>query len=171
MKRILIAGLGNIFMGDDGFGVEVVQQFPREALPPGVFVKDFGIRGYDLAYALADNYDAAILVDAIPRGDLPGTVYLLEPDVEALGELDRLSVNGHGMGPGCALQMAKALGGCPARVYFVGCEPASLDSDQGRMGLSGAGQSAVPRAIEMIQQLVGGLLESETNIELGAKPA
>jgi hydrogenase maturation protease len=150
--------------------VEVVRQFPREALPPGVFVKDFGTRGYDLAYALADNFDTAILVDAIPRGDLPGSVYLVEPDLEGLGGLDRLSVSSHGMGPSRALQMAKALGGCPARVYFVACEPASLDSDQGQVGLSGAGQAAVPRAIEMIQELVGGLLESETNIELGARP-
>lgn len=171
MKRILVAGVGNIFLGDDGFGVEVIRQFPRETLPPQVCVRDFGIRGHDLAYALADGYDAAILIDATPRGDPPGTVYLIEPDLAALGRLEPVDVNGHGMGPIGVLQMARALGAVHHRVYVVGCEPEKLDSEDGRMGLSESAQAAVPRAIEMVQSLLGHLLESDTKIELGIMPA
>src|SRR5947209_8485209 len=126
MKRILIAGIGNIFLGDDAFGVEVVRQLPPHTFPPEVHVQDFGIRGYDLACALADGYDAAILVDAAPRGQPPGTVYLIEPDMSKLNELQRASVDGHSMDPVRVLQTAKALGGSPARLYLVGCEPADL---------------------------------------------
>ena len=78
--RILVACIGNIFLGDDGFGVEVAKRLLPRAFPPQVFVKDFGIRGFDLAYALMDSYDLTILVDACARGGSPGTVYVIEPD-------------------------------------------------------------------------------------------
>src|SRR3954462_334859 len=81
--RLLIAGVGNIFLGDDAFGVEVVQRLARRPLPEGIRVVDFGIRGLDLAYALLDGYEATILVDALPRGGPPGTLYVLEPELEA----------------------------------------------------------------------------------------
>jgi len=77
--RILIAGVGNIFLGDDAFGVEVVQQMAGRTFPPGVRIVDFGIRGLDLTYALLEDYDAAIIVDALPRGQAPGTLYVVEP--------------------------------------------------------------------------------------------
>ena len=82
MKKILVAGIGNIFFGDDAFGCEVARQLAQRPLPKGVCVTDFGIRSYDLAYAIMDGYDAIILVDATPQGAEPGTVYLIEPDVK-----------------------------------------------------------------------------------------
>ena len=120
MKQILIAGIGNIFLGDDAFGVEVVRELSPHALPPQVHVQDFGIRGYDLAYALADGYDSAILVDAARRGEPAGTVYLIEPDLAKVSELEGTSVDGHSMDPVRVLQMANALGGCPGRLYLGG---------------------------------------------------
>jgi hydrogenase maturation protease len=172
MKRILIAGIGNIFLGDDAFGVEVVRELPHHVLPTEVRVMDFGIRGYDLAYALADDYHAAILVDATPRGESPGTLYLIEPDLTNLGQLDHTSVDPHSLGPVRVLQMAEALGGHPRRLYLVGCEPGELHLEEGGMGLSDAVQAAVPKAVEMIQSLVRDLLHSETTtIGAGVVPA
>lgn len=171
MKRILIAGIGNIFLGDDAFGVEVVAELSRHSLPPEVRLKDFGIRSYDLAYELAEGYDAAILIDATPRGEAPGTVFLIEPDLTDLGALALESVDGHDMGPVRVLQMARALGGHPARIYLIGCEPGPLDSPDGRMGLSGAVQAAVQMAVERIQSLIGELLQEQPKVEPGVVPA
>ena len=138
MKRILIAGIGNIFLGDDAFGVEVVRELARAPQPPEVRVVDFGIRSYDLAYALADGYDAIILVDATPRGEPPGTISLIEPDLSRLDELGREAVDAHTLNPTAALQMAQAIGGGRiGKVYLVGCEPLGLGaSDTGELGLS-----------------------------------
>ncbi|MEP6809174.1 MAG: hydrogenase maturation protease, partial [Chthoniobacterales bacterium] len=105
MKRILVAGIGNIFFGDDAFGCEVAQQLARRQLPEGVFVKDFGIRSYDLAYAIMEKYDATILVDATARGSEPGTIYLIEPDLKMLDELPDEAVNAHSMNPVRVLQL------------------------------------------------------------------
>src|ERR1700723_2432639 len=82
---VLVAGIGNIFLGDDGFGVEVVRGLTTRSMPEGVTVKDFGIRGFDLAYALLDPWDTVILVDALPRGEAAGTLFVLEPDLTGLG--------------------------------------------------------------------------------------
>jgi hydrogenase maturation protease len=90
--KILVAGVGNIFLGDDGFGVEVALSLSKRQLPESVTVKDFGIRGFDLAYALLDPWDAVIIVDALPRGEAAGTLYVVEPDLAALGRQHR----GHG---------------------------------------------------------------------------
>jgi hydrogenase maturation protease len=171
MKRILIAGIGNIFLGDDAFGVEVVRELAQHELPPEVRVKDFGIRGYDLAFALTEAYDAAILVDATPRGEIPGTAYLIEPDLTNLGQSEVSSVDGHSMDPVRILQMTESLGGRPARVYLVGCEPGEVDFEEGRMGLSDSVQAAVPKAVEMIKSLVRNLLQQETNVKAGSVPA
>ncbi len=171
MNRILIAGIGNIFFGDDAFGLEVVRELLRQPLPSGVRVKDFGIRGHDLAYELADGYDAAILVDAAPRGEAPGTVYLIEPEPGTFSQSARASLDGHSLEPVRVLQMAEALGGRPQRLYLVGCEPGKLASEDGRMGLSEAVQAAVPRAIEMIQSLVSELFKTKTKLEAGPVPA
>jgi hydrogenase maturation protease len=123
-------------------------------------VVDFGIRGFDLAYALLEEYDVTILVDATPRGDEPGTLYVIEPD---LNELDRMSseelmVETHGMNPLKVLGMAKALGGQFKRVLLVGCEPATFGPEEGQMGLSAPVEAAVDEAIKVVETLVTNVL-------------
>lgn len=165
--RILVAGVGNIFLGDDAFGVEVAQALLRRPRPAGVSVIDFGIRGYDLAYALlgAENahYDSVILVDALPRGESPGTLYTIEPDLLALaGQVGDLSLNGHGMDPVKVLRLAMSMGEVKARVYVVGCEPGDFgDEFEGRMGLSAAVQPSVAEAVQMVEELVNKILAAK----------
>ncbi len=155
--RILIAGIGNIFLGDDGFGVEVARRLAARSLPDGVKVVDFGIRGFDLTFALLNNDDVVILVDAAPRGEPPGTLYVIEP---AAGESQspepgELLIDPHNMDPTRVLRLAIALGGRSKRLLVVGCEPTptSGDDDFGQ-GLSPAVQLAVDDAIELIESLV-----------------
>ncbi|HEX3068038.1 MAG TPA: hydrogenase maturation protease, partial [Thermoanaerobaculia bacterium] len=117
---VLVAGIGNIFLGDDGFGVEVVRRLASEELPYGVKVKDFGIRGFDLAYALMEDHDLSILVDATPQGGAPGTLYTIEVDP---GEIDRAAdgtIDTHAMNPVRVLQLVKAMGGEPRSILVVG---------------------------------------------------
>jgi hydrogenase maturation protease len=152
--RILVAGIGNIFHGDDIFGVEVAQQLLAYKLPDGVTVTDFGIRSYDLAYAMLEDYDATILVDATARGEAPGTLYLIEPDLDDLGQFEGVVVDSHSMNPVTALQLVKTFGGRPKRLFVVGCEPATLESEDGRMALSPPLQGAVAEAIVMVQALI-----------------
>jgi hydrogenase maturation protease len=159
MSAILVAGIGNVFLGDDGFGVEVARRLASRALPPDVAVKDFGIRGFDLAYALMESPDLTILVDACARGFAPGTVFVLEPDPveDAPKGLDL-----HGMNPLSVLRMVKSLGGTPGRVLIVGCEPAELGSDHnGQLGLSDPVAAAVDEAVAVIENLVSKVLEGE----------
>ena len=156
MKRILIAGIGNIFFGDDAFGCEVATELARRQLPDGLKVVDFGIRSYDLAYAIMDGYDATILVDAVPRGEPAGTIYLMEIDIKKLDETGGESVNAHSMNPVQVLGLVRSLGGDAGRLYLVGCEPAVLETDE--MGLSETVRTAVPHAIQMIEALVADLL-------------
>src|ERR1700731_3858623 len=122
--RILIACIGNIFLGDDGFGTEVARRLAERPLPPGVVLKDFGIRGLDLTYALLDPYDLVVLVDACPCGGEPGTVYLVEPDAATARTPDGApaSLETHGMNPMSVLRMAASMGGAPRRIPIVGCE-------------------------------------------------
>jgi hydrogenase maturation protease len=149
--KILIACVGNIFLGDDGFGVEVAGALGKKRLPEGVSVRDFGIRGFDLAYALLDPWDAVIIVDALPRGQAPGTFYVLEPDTAAAN----IEPNPHGMDPVQVLTMAASLGPISAKVLVVGCEPQDFgDELEGRMGLSPPVQAAVEEACPMIVELV-----------------
>jgi len=159
--RILVAGVGNIFFGDDAFGCEVAKELLKQSLPEGVRVTDFGIRSYDLAYAIMDNYDATILIDATPRGELPGTVFLIEPEIKTLDESTNEVLNAHSMNPVRVLQLARSLGGQPRNIYVVGCEPAVLESADGRIGLSEKVQAAVEPAIKMIQKLIGDLIEAK----------
>ena len=159
MKRILVAGIGNIFFGDDAFGCEVAKQLADRPLPKGVRVTDFGIRSYDLAYAIMDGYDATILVDASPQGGEPGSVYLIEPDLKKLDELQNQAVNAHSMNPVRVLQLVRSLGGTPGWLRVVGCEPAVLDLEEGAMGLSEKVRGAVEPAIEMIESLIGEILQ------------
>ena len=148
--RILVAGIGNIFLGDDGFGVEVARRLATRELPTGVRVADFGIRGFDLAYALQDGYETTILVDAYPHGQQPGTVSLIEPDLTTLGEQDPAVVETHGMNPLNVLRMATAMNGSLRKILLVGCEPASLGGDEGAMGLSDPVAAAVDEAVNMV---------------------
>jgi hydrogenase maturation protease len=159
MKRILVAGIGNIFFGDDAFGCEVANQLARRTLPEGVRVTDFGIRSYDLAYAMMDGYDATILVDAMPQGAEPGTLYLIDPDLKKLDELPEESVNAHSMNPVRVLQLVRSLGGAPGWLRVVGCEPAVLEVEDGAMGLSEKVKAAVHPAIEMIEGLICEILQ------------
>jgi len=157
-QRILVAGIGNIFLGDDGFGVAVAQRLARHALPEGVQVVDFGIRGIDLAYALLDGYDATIMVDATARGEAPGTLYVIEPQLDALSEVGSPAIDTHGMDPVKVLRMVKALGGNESgalnRLLVVGCEPETLGPEEGQMGLSATVEGAVDEAIPLIESLI-----------------
>jgi hydrogenase maturation protease len=170
MKRILIAGIGNIFLGDDAFGVQVAQELSRHALPPEARVVDFGIRSYDLAYALTENCDAAILVDAVPRGGEPGTVYLMQLDRRQIGSFSGLSADAHSLNPLAVLQLAENFGTCPEQLYLVGCEPAEVDNPDGLLGLSAPVAGAVPQAIAMVESLLERLLSLETQNESGFAP-
>ena len=163
MKRILVAGIGNIFFGDDAFGCEVASQLRRKPLPEGVRVIDFGIRSYDLAYAIMNGYDATILVDATPQGSAPGTIYLIEPDLKRLDDMPHEAVNAHSMNPVRVLQLVRSLGGKPGWLRVVGCEPAVLEAEEGAMGLSEKAQAAVAPAIEMIETLIREILEEAGN--------
>lgn len=161
--RILIAGIGNIFLGDDAFGVEVAQRLARRKLPDGVRVVDFGIRGFDLAYALLDGCDIAILVDAVPRGEKPGTLYVIEPDLaDDVNEQEMMMVETHGMNPIKVLHLVKSMGGGGLnRILIVGCEPATFGSEQGEVGLSEPVQAAVDEAIGLIESILAEILDED----------
>ena len=151
MAKILVAGVGNIFLGDDGFGVEVALALSQRQLPESVKVKDFGIRGFDLAYALLDPWDAVIIVDALPRGNAAGTLYVVEPDLAALPGAASAAINPHGMDPVRVLNLAASQGTISAQVLVVGCEPQDFgDELEGRMGLSAPVQAAVEEAAKMV---------------------
>src|ERR671910_98812 len=160
--RILVAGIGNIFLGDDGFGCEVVRRLAERELPEGVEVVDFGIRGLDLAYALQDDYEVVVFVDAVPRGEESGTVYLIEPEIEEDGEV---SLDTHGMDPVKVIRLARALGARPARILVVGCEPQVIPPhgggsethhhyDEMLMELSEPVRAAVEEAAKLVESLV-----------------
>jgi hydrogenase maturation protease len=166
-ERVLVAGIGNVFLGDDGFGVEVVKRLAGRELPAGVEVKDFGIRGMDLAYALQDDYELVVFVDATPRGGEPGTVYLIEPEIEDDGEV---TLDTHGMDPVKVLKLSRALGAKPTRTLVVGCEPQVVlggeNYDEMLMELSEPVRAAVDEAVGLVESLVdepgghGGAVES-----------
>ena len=167
-RRVLIAGVGNIFLGDDGFGVEVVKRLAGRELPGDVEVKDFGIRGMDLAYALQDDYEVVVFVDATPRGEKPGTVYLIEPEIE---EDERVVLDTHGMDPLKVIKFARALGPGPSRTLVVGCEPQVVlsgeDYDEMLMELSEPVQAAVEEAVKMVETLVGEISEGGDRVRPG----
>jgi hydrogenase maturation protease len=155
--RMLIAGVGNIFLGDDGFGVEVARRLAAVELPGWVRVADYGISGMHLAYDLAEGYETTILVDASPRGGEPGTVYVMEVDPGqphpvpggATGESPLLDA--HGMQPDVVFSMLEMLGADAGRVLVVGCEPASTDEE---IGLSAPVEAAVDAAVRVVLDLV-----------------
>jgi len=163
-KRVLVACIGNIFLGDDGFGVEVAQYLQRQrTYPQGVQVIDFGIRGVELAYSLLDPYDELVLVDAIQRGKAPGTVTLIEPDLTKLNaaqgaEARQVGLDTHSMDPLKVLAFAHTLGAKPIHTLLVGCEPAMLgggsEYEEMQVGLSAPVQAAIAEAVQMIDTLI-----------------
>jgi hydrogenase maturation protease len=169
--RILVAGIGNIFLGDDGFGVAVAQELMRRgSLPAEVTLGDFGIRGYDLAYQILEDYDTVVLADATPRGEPPGTVYVIEadldagvPDVGADPDHGQGAFQGHLMTPAAVFHLVRTMGGTMRRVLVVGCEPETFGPENlGQMGLSPSVAAAVPEAVATVERLVGDLLQEHT---------
>lgn len=156
--RILVAGIGNIFLGDDGFGGEVAKRLSAREFPAEVRVVDFGIRGFDLAYALQDGYETTILVDAYPHGQAPGTVYLVEPDLRKLDETPQSVVETHGMNPMNVLRMVAAMNGGLKKILLVGCEPGTFGGEEGQMGLSPPVEAAVDEVVKLVTSLVDKLL-------------
>jgi hydrogenase maturation protease len=146
---LLVAGIGNLFLGDDGFGVEVLRRLSQRRLPDGVRAVDFGIRGVDLTYALLEEWEAAIFVDATPRGGEPGTVYVIEPRADGPPSLEA-----HAMDPSRVLSLARELGRVPSILRVVGCEPSSVEE---RIGLSPEVEAAVEPAIAKIEELISEL--------------
>ena len=155
--RILVAGIGNIFLGDDGFGVAVARRLAPRELPAGVEVADFGIRGMDLAYALQADYDAVVFVDTAPRGERPGTISVVEPELD----VDEVTIDTHGMDPARVLGLARALGHIPSRVLVVACEPERIvhgEHDEDLVGeLSAPVGAAVDEAVRVVESLVAEL--------------
>ncbi|MDI9884304.1 hydrogenase maturation protease [Streptomyces sp. HNM0645] len=172
--RTLVAGVGNIFLGDDGFGVETVRALAGQPLPDHVEVADIGIRGVHLAYRLLDGYDALVLVDATARGGEPGTLYLIEPDPGSgnVAPTDAVALDGHRMSPDAVLALLDTLcagtgAAAPRRVLVVGCEPSCVEEG---IGLSPQVAAAVPGAVRMITDLVHQSAPAPTGLTRGAHP-
>lgn len=162
-KKVLVAGIGNIFLADDGFGVEVASRLTNQSFPPGVRVTDFGIRGLDLAYALMEAYETTILVDAYPGEGEPGTLFVIEPELNDLNSVgsQQSFVEPHAMNPVNVLRMAASMGGQLKRVLLVGCVPATLGPEEGQMGLSEPVAAAVAEAVKLVESLVARTLAGE----------
>lgn len=162
MTRILVGGIGNIFLGDDGFGVEVATRLAQRPQPEGVRVVDFGIRGLDLVYALLEPYEAVILADLVTRGGEAGSLYVIEVETPAEAPV---ALEAHGMDPVKVLALARSLGAAAAPTYVVGCEPERVtDPDSGdvQVGLSEPVAAAVPIAVEMVESLLARLVAVPT---------
>ena len=158
---ILVACIGNIFEGDDAFGCEVARVLMQRASVPEVKIVDFGIRGLDLTYALLDAPELTIFVDAISRGETPGTLYTIEPDLDNLGSSADATVDAHSMDPLQVLRTAKRMGGRLGRILLVGCEPADLGGEDGRMGLTEPVAAAIEEAARMVESLIAHELQHQ----------
>lgn len=165
---ILVAGIGNILLGDDGFGVEVARRLSERSLPAGVTVRDFGIRGMDLAYALLDPYDAVLFVDTASREGEPGTLYVIEPEIDPTATA---TIEAHGMDPVKVLALARAMGAPPVLTYLVGCEPGFMpppDSDDVVMELTEPVRKAVNEAVEVVESLIEKISVMHGGTETGS---
>ena len=157
MKQILVAGIGNAWLKDDGFGGEVVKRLNARELPEGAAVFDFGTGGLDLAYEVMRGYDALVLIDVSRQGEPPGTLYVmeaLEEEAEA-GIEDGQVLNPHGMDPQTVLRFIKTLGAWPGKVVVVACEPAEVE-EMG-LGLSPEVERAVDGAVDHVIETIGQL--------------
>jgi hydrogenase maturation protease len=158
--RILVAGIGNVFLGDDGFGVALAGRLADRTLPPGVEVADFGIRGMDLAYALGEGYDAVVLLDAAPRDQPPGTLYVIEAEVDD----GQVALDTHGMDPVRVLATARALGGAPPPTLVVGCEPLTRmtgDEEDVVAELSEPVQAALDEGVRLVESLLDEIVSAK----------
>ncbi len=156
-ERILIACIGNIFLGDDAFGCEVAKLLMQRKMRPEVKIVDFGIRSFDLAYALMDGYETTVFVDAAPRGGDPGTVYLIEPNRSEIDAIDghQATFEAHGMDPVKVLMMVRSLGGEFGKIFVVGCEPQFTGEEgEGFMGLSEPVAAALSKAVEVVESVI-----------------
>jgi hydrogenase maturation protease len=156
-RQILVAGIGNAFMGDDGFGGRVAQRLEQGKLPDGVSVFDFGTGGLDLAYEVMRGYDALVIVDISRQGEEPGTVFVMEPDPEDVegGIEDGAVIDPHAMDPQTVLRFVKSVGGWPGKVVIVACEPSEVG--QVAWGLSEPVEAALDRAVEVVLRQVEAL--------------
>jgi hydrogenase maturation protease len=157
MKRILVAGIGNAWLSDDGFGGEVARRLERLELPEGTVVFDFGTGGLDLAYEVMRGYDALVLIDVSRQGGEPGTLYVMEASEEEVdaGIEDGQVINPHAMDPQTVLRFVKTVGAWPGKVVVVACEPARVE-EMG-LGLSDEVARAVDGAVELVVQTIGEL--------------
>ena len=149
--QILVAGVGNAWMQDDGFGGEVVRRLKELALPDGVTVEDFGTGGLDLAYEVMRGYDALLLIDVTRGGGVPGTLYVLEPEEAeiAAGIEDGEMIDPHAMDPQTVLRFVRAVGGWPGKVIVIACEPAEVE-EMG-LGLTDQVRAAVDGAVQLVE--------------------
>jgi hydrogenase maturation protease len=163
--KILIACIGNIFLGDDAFGVEVARLLAKRSLDDRVRLVDFGIRGLDLVYALLEDWQAVIFVDAAPRGGEPGALYVIEPDLAEIvaGSPSSLALDAHQMDPVRVLRLAAGMGAKLPKLLIVGCEPAPLEGDDLQGGLSPAVAAAVAPAGELVESLLAEILAGAMN--------
>jgi hydrogenase maturation protease len=159
--RVLIAGVGNIFLGDDAFGVEVAQRLLRRPQPEGVRVVDFGIRGLDLVYALLDGYEAVILVDAAPRGGSPGALHVLEPELSPAPPSEGVPpIEAHNLDPVRVLRLVEAMGGQVRRLLVVGCEPERTGGEDVSREMSAPVRAVVDEAVLLVESLAARLLSA-----------
>jgi hydrogenase maturation protease len=157
-RRILVAGIGNVFLSDDAFGVEVARLLWSRPLPEQVRVEDYGIRGIHLAYDLLDGYDALVLVDAVPMGEPPGTLAVIEPEPAPSSAVSSsgAAVDAHTMSPDVVLATLARLGGSVDRIVIVGCQPGELGEG---MGLSPAVEAAVTAAADLCLEVVAEIAQ------------
>jgi hydrogenase maturation protease len=167
-RRVLVAGIGNVFLGDDGWGVALAERLAARALPRGVEVADFGIRGMDLAYAMQDDYDAVVFLDATPRGEAPGTLYVIEPELEHL----ETTIDAHGMDPVKVLALARTLGAeSLPRTLIVGCEPQtrmSAEQEQIVAELTEPVRASLEAAVALVEDLLTDLTTSDSKERKGS---
>jgi hydrogenase maturation protease len=158
--RTLVAGVGNVFLRDDGFGVEVVRLLAEQPVPPGVEVRDFGIRGVHLVYDLLNGCDLFVLVDAAPHGQAPGTVSVLEVELPDPATLESPLIDAHSLTPDAIFALLASLGGRPGRSLVVACEPAEIDAG---MGLSDPVREALPHAVRTVQDILASTPGGQEN--------
>jgi hydrogenase maturation protease len=171
-KQILVAGVGNAWLQDDAFGGECARRLEARGVPDGVTVMDFGTGGLDLAYEIMRGYDALVLLDASRQGEAPGTLYVLEPDMEELARPieDGEAIDPHGMDPQSVLRFVGAIGGFSGRVVVIGCEPGEVD--EVGIGLTPAVEAAVQRALALVLETLEELRsDAAYRRDTGLRPA
>ena len=165
--RTLVAGVGNVFLRDDAFGVEVVRLLAEQQHPDGVEIRDFGIRGVHLVYELLNGCDLFVLVDAAARGEPPGTVSVLEVELPEVDKMDRPVMDAHSLNPDAIFALLASLGGRPGRSLVVACEPAEIDAG---MGLSDPVREALPHAVRTVQDILADAAAAARPRPMGPQP-